>query len=345
MFGKDNEGLNRYLNEIYTAGIRGRELIQQMMLFSRKDQSQHDIIPMDIGTSLEEITKMLKGTFPAGINVDTSIKQDIPRVKGNPSLISQVLMNLCINAKDSMGIEGNLFISLTVEDINAELCSSCREHISGKYVAIHIEDNGAGISENILTHIFEPFFTSKEIGSGTGMGLSVVHGIVHKLGGHIVVTSHVGEGTKFKVYLPISDERGEDIELANAEEDSMQYDFSGLRVMVVDDEPSIAALLEASLEQCHAKVQAFTNSQQALAYFETAHDNIDLVITDQTMPSLTGIALSEKLLALRPDIKIILCTGHSADVTEKLALESGIKAFTYKPVKMNKLYQTIKDIV
>lgn len=343
MFAKENETLNNYLNEIYTAGTRGRELIQQMMIYSRKDQRQEDIAPMKIDVVIDETARMLKATFPASINIKTEIEKNIPYVKANSSLISQVLMNLCINAKDGMDKEGELLITLKVEHFKDRVCHSCLELYSGDYVVINIEDNGQGIAENILDRIFEPFYTSKKLGEGTGMGLSVVHGIVHKLGGHIVVNSTVGKGTHFKILLPVSDEK---IETKNIEglNDNKKYDFSDLTIMIVDDEPAIAGLLEASLKQCKAKVEVFTSSQQALAYFKSNANKIDLVITDQTMPDLTGIVLSQKLLALRSDIAIILCTGHSTEVTEESALQLGIKSFIYKPVKMEKLYSVINEL-
>lgn len=343
LYGKENENLNNYLNEIYTAGTRGRELIQQMMIYSRKDQNQEDISPMKIDVVIEETARMLKATFPTSINIKTVIEKNIPYVKSNSSLISQVLMNLCINAKDGMGKEGDLLITLAVENIINQNCHSCHELFTGEYVAINIKDNGKGISEDVLGRIFEPFFTSKKVGEGTGMGLSVVHGIVHKLGGHIVVTSTVGEGTNFKILLPISDEKSE---TNNTEKlnNHTQYDFSDLNIMIVDDEVAVAGLLEASLKRCKAIVEVFTESEQALAYFEADPDKIDIVITDQTMPDITGIALSEKLLALRSDIAIILCTGYSAEVTEELALNLGIKSFMHKPVKMEKLYSIINEL-
>jgi len=343
IFGKENETLNNYLNEIYTAGIRGRELIQQMMIYSRKDQGQEDIAPMKIDVVIAETARMLKATFPASINIKTTIEKNIPYVKANSSLISQVLMNLCINAKDGMGKEGELLITLNVEHFKDRVCHSCMELYSGDYVVINIKDNGQGIAENVLDRIFEPFFTSKKVGEGTGMGLSVVHGIVHKLGGHIVVNSTVGKGTHFKILLPVS---GEETEIENIEElsNNKKYDFSDLTIMIVDDESAVAGLLEASLKQSKAKVEVFTSSQQALAYFKGNAKKIDLVITDQTMPDLTGIVLSEKLLALRSDIKIILFTGHSTEVTEESALQLGIKSFMYKPVKMETLYSVINEL-
>lgn len=344
MYAKDNEGLNDNLKEIYTAGTRGRDLIQQMMIYSRKDQGDGaELLSMNLEEVVKETVSLLQATFPASINIETSTQENIPNIKSNSSLISQVLMNLCINAKDGMGKEGNLLITLNVESFNNQLCSSCHEIFSDTYVAINIKDDGKGIAEDILDRIFEPFFTSKKVGEGTGMGLSVVHGVVHKLGGHIVVTSTVGEGTNFKVLLPISDEK---IETKNNEKlnDNTQYDFSDLTVMVVDDEPAIAGFLERSLKLCKAKVEVFTSSQQALAHFEGEPEKVDIVITDQTMPDLTGVALSEKLLALRSDIAIILCTGYSTEITEESAFKLGIKSFMHKPVKMEKLYSIINEL-
>ena len=342
LFGKENESLNSYLNEIETAGIRGRELIKQMMIYSRKDQSENDLVAVKTEIILEETVSMLKATFPAGINIETRVEKNIPNVIANSSLLSQVLMNLCINAKDGMGKEGDLLITVKAENFNNSLCDSCHEHYSGDYVVIKIKDTGSGIDEEALKRIFEPFFTTKQVGKGTGMGLAVVHGAVHKLGGHILVDSIVGKGTSFKILLPASQKEINSVK--NAANGNIEYDFSDLNIMVVDDEPAVATLLEASLERCRANVKVFNDSQLALAFFEEDPTKVDLVITDQTMPNLTGINMSEKLLTLRPDIKIILCTGHSADVNEESALELGIKSFIYKPVKMIEMYKVINKL-
>ena len=343
LFGKENEALSDYLKEIETAGQRGRELIKQMMIYSRKDQAQSETEILNVDTIVKETASMLRATMPAGISIETSVAENIPHVEASSSLISQVLMNLCINAKDGMGKEGDLLITLKSKTYSDKLCNSCHEHFSGDYVSITIKDSGKGIDADILSRIFEPFFTTKQVGEGTGMGLSVVHGAIHKLGGHIYVESTVGEGTSFEIVLPASQETMGSSKPINAE--NIKHNFSDLNIMIVDDEPAVASLLGTSLEACNATVKIFNDSSLALAFFEDNADEIDLVITDQTMPNLTGIALSEKLLALRSDIKIILCTGHSADVTEESALERGVKKFIYKPVKLADLYNVINELM
>lgn len=342
LFAEDNKDLKGYLKEIYTAGARGRELVQQMMLYSRKDHDKEDFTPINIEDVLEETRNMLKATFPAGINIKTSVHKELPYVNGNSSLISQVLMNLCINAKDALNEQGEIFISVDEENFKNQICTSCQELYSGDYVVINIKDSGEGIDSDNLHRIFEPFFTSKQVGKGTGMGLSVVHGIVHKLGGHIMVASSVGKGAHIKILLPGINEN---IEVEkNSKITKVTHDFSGLNIMIVDDEPGVLGLLETSLKRCNAHVTAFTDSRKALEHFEKDPMSIDLVITDQTMPDLTGLALSEKLLLLRTDIKIILCTGHSVEATAESAFELGIKSFIHKPVKMTELYNIINEL-
>ena len=341
-FAEENETLSNYLDNILTAGIRGKKLIEQMMIYSRKDQTSSDIEPMNLESALIDTIKMLKATIPTSIKIDTNFQKNIPYIKSNEGLISQVFLNLCMNAKDSMGETGHLLITLDVEDFNHESCTSCHEHINGEYVVIGINDSGKGIEDDVFERMFEPFFTSKNIGEGTGMGLSVVHGIVHKLDGHIVVKSKLGEGSSFKILLPISNEN---IKTENSEKViSEKYDFSNLTIMVVDDEPGVAHFLEDSLTLFNAKVEVFTSSTQAFAYFEEYPDKFDIVITDQAMPDLTGIALSEKLLAIRPEQVIILCTGYSVEVTEESALQLGIKSLLHKPLEIKKLYNIINEI-
>ena len=247
-----------------------------------------------------------------------------------------------MNAKDSMGEEGNLLITLEVEEFNNNACASCGEFFVGKYVVIGIKDSGEGISKDVAERMFEPFFTSKKLGEGTGMGLSVVHGIVHKLGGHIIVKSEVGEGSTFKILLPISDKQ---IEIENTEPLlNTHYDFSDLKIMIVDDEPAVATLLDESLKQFNAKVDVFTNSVEALAFFTDQPEKFKIVITDQAMPNLTGVSFSKKLLELNPDINIILCTGYSSEVTEESAKQMGIKSFMEKPLEIEKLYKVINEL-
>lgn len=341
-FGDSNEVLANHLDQIYTAGTRGRKLIEQMMMYSRKDLNLDILTPMKVAPIIEETSRMLRATFPATINIETSIEADIPFVLSNAGLLSQMLMNLCINAKDGMGEEGELLISLSVEKYNHDVCNSCHETFAGEYVVINVKDNGRGIPENILERIFEPFFTSKNIGEGTGMGLSVVHGIVHKLSGHILVSSKMNEGTRFKILLPITDEK---IETKISEGKAhTTYDFSDLNIMIVDDEPAVASLLEAQLKRSKAKLAVFTDSLQALTFFENHPETFDIVITDQTMPDLTGAALSEKILAIRPDILIILCTGYSSEITEDIASQLGIKKFLHKPTNMQKLLNIINEL-
>jgi len=341
---KEDE-LKKYLQAIESAGIRGRDLIEQMMIYSRNDHIETSSIRVE--PVLEETIRMLKATFPATIGIQTSISPNMPPVQCHSGLLSQVLMNLCLNAKDSMTLDGCLKISLLVDDINEQLCMSCHGKFSGQFVVIEITDTGSGIDEDILTQIFEPFFTSKNTGEGTGMGLSVVHGIVHKSDGHIAVTSTSQQGTCFRVYLPALSENQKEGNLKSAgiaKSIDHQYDFSELAIMVVDDELAVAQYLTESLQMQHATVKRFTNSRLALQYFKEEGANIDIVVTDQTMPNLSGIQLSSQLLSHRADVNIVLCTGHTDSVTEDSALALGIKSFLYKPFDTKKLNSIINKL-
>lgn len=341
-FAKDNARLSDYLNHINMAGIRGRDLIQQMMVYSRKDQREDELTSIKIEDVIDETMTLLKATFPVGITIESSIQINMPSVKTNASLITQVLMNLCINAKDSIRNEGHILISLAVENFDDQVCNSCYSPVSGEYVVLSVEDDGEGIADDILGRIFEPFFTMKSIGEGTGMGLSVVHGVVHKLGGHIFVNSVIGEGASFKVLLPISTNKIEQIKPEMTKD--INYDFSGMNIMVVDDESAVADFIAESLKHCNARVEVFTRSDRALAHFAAHAQDFDLVVTDQAMPVLTGLELSEKLMAIRSDIKIILLTGHADDVSVPATQKMGIKAFIYKPVKINDFYHIINNL-
>ena len=342
-YGQLDENLSFYLGEIYTAGIRGRDLVKQMMLYSRKDEGSNDeITSMSLEPVIYETVTMLQSTFPSTIKISTSINVNTPNVKYNSSLMSQVLINLCINAKDSLQQQGEIKISLSTENFKPTSCSSCFENLSGQYVVVSIADNGTGIEDNILNRIFEPFFTSKNIGEGTGMGLSVVHGIVHKMGGHILVNSIVGEGTEFKIIMPASNDNTVIVE--EKRNNGTEFNFSQLKIMVIDDEPAVASFMAEAISAVGAEVEIFNDSQLAYEDFKARPSHFDLVITDQTMPSLTGMALSKSMLEINPDISIILCTGYSVEVTEEETIKYGIKSFMMKPVKMNNLFNIIKEL-
>jgi CheY-like chemotaxis protein len=255
--------------------------------------------------------------------------------------LHQIILNLTVNARDAMGEYGRIDIKLTQHHLSEELCSSCQNTFTGSFIKISVTDTGSGIEGHLIQNIFNPFFTTKEVGKGTGMGLSVVHGLVHNLGGHIQVESTMGKGTKISILLP---QTVEQTAPENYDEilENTGGTLAGVRIMVVDDEQAMTAMLQEFLGAQGALISAYTSPIAALNAFEEHPEQIDLVITDETMPGLSGMHLAEQLLKLHPGLPIILCTGYSEHATPELAEQAGICGFFYKPLKLNELLSKIR---
>ena len=227
---------------------------------------------------------------------------------------------------------------------------SCQKEYNGEYVKIMVHDSGDGIDEHVLKNIFDPFFTTKGVGKGTGMGLSVVHGLVHKAGGHIHLESIKGHGTTITILLPVASDqqvKKDDFSLIN----NHNEDLTGMRIMVIDDEQAIGDMLEELLEIRGAQVDVFVSPVEALEAFEEQPGIVDVVITDETMPGLTGIHLAKKMLILKSGLPVLLCTGYSDNVTEENIRQAGLSGYFNKPVdikqlvgKLQELSKTIKTV-
>lgn len=342
---KNSEKLHRYVGEIILASQRARDLIAQMLIFSRLRPELEDTSPSVVllNPIVKEVIGLLRSSMPTTITLNYRI--DDPEIRAGIQAVHlhQVLMNLCINARDAIGEYGTIQISTTTRDAGG-ICDACLQEFSGRYIEIAVADSGPGIEETIRAKMFEPFFTSKEVGKGTGMGLAVVHGVVHALGGHIIVESAAGSGATIRILLPepAPDTLAKDdgIEASLLQEQAL----AGLRIMVVDDERAMGSMLVELLEMQGAAPLFFENGKKALAHFQTHLDQIDLVLTDETMPELSGFSMAREMLKTRPDLPIVLCTGHSDYVDQGMALESGIGAFLNKPLDLAKLVQTIKTL-
>lgn len=326
------------LQQVLKASFRAKDLIQHLLLFSRKQELRKTSI--DISSVVNESTTLLRATIPSTIRFDLNIKKDVGKIKADSTQIQQVIINLCTNSAYAMGKQGGvLTITLDTISIN-ETGTRPGELSSGKYAHLQIQDNGTGIESEKLGRIFEPFFTTKDTGKGTGMGLAVVHGIVNSHGGAISVTSKLQLGTIFDVYFPLLEQS-----------DELKKPFSDIphgnneKIVIVDDEESVAISTSALLNRLNYSTVTFTDSKTALEYFRSNHDKCDLVITDQTMPNLTGIDLARQLLLMRSDLPIILFSGYSATITEADALEAGIKAFIMKPMTREKLANRVYSLL
>lgn len=347
-FARDNEKLSSYLSEVETAGGRARDLISQMLTFSRGGSSEPCTLQMRV--VVKDSLKLLASTIPSSIMVKSHYENDLPKVLLDPVQLQQLVMNLCINARDSIQGSGEIDIRVYTSDpVDDAVCIACKQQIQTDNVVLEIKDSGSGIDSVLLDRIFDPFFSTKAVGKGTGMGLSMVHGIVHEHGGHIQVDSQPGEGSTFRLYFPaVSAEKiSTEAEVDNKKIQQLPSELpvKNYRVLVVDDERTVAGFLKELLGSKGYDVVIETDSERAVSLFERDPYSFNAVITDQTMPKLTGVELAKKLFKVRSEIPIILCTGFSEEVDEKLAFDIGIHAYLDKPVNPSQLCQLLSRLI
>ena len=324
---------------IKEAGYRAADLVKQILTFSRKSEQKK--IALHVHNLVKETITLIRASTPTSMEIENNIEAHNDVIFADPSQIHQLLMNLCTNAIHAMGEKGHLAIStenVTMSD--TDLVSFSKDVDHGEFLKLSVSDTGVGIDKKILEQIFEPFFTTKSVGEGTGMGLSVVHGIVESHAGVIKVDSEPSKGTTFDVYFPTR--IYEDTSKTNAVASMPKGNET---ILFVDDEKLLTTLGEETLKSLGYKVIVQTDSREALDCFQKNHDIIDLVITDQSMPNLTGKELAKKILKIREDIPIIICTGHSETLTKEEAKTIGIKAFRAKPFVGPDMAQTVRKLL
>ncbi len=326
------------MQQVLTAGNRAKELVRQILTFSRKGGQERQ--PIQLHTAIQEAMKLLRASLPATIRIHQDIAVDVGMILADPTQMQQVLMNLCLNAAYAMhNGEGLLEIGLDAVEVDASLAARHPELSPGSYVCLIVRDNGQGIPEATLERIFEPLFTTKIASEGTGMGLAVVHGIVTSHGGAITVASKPGQGATFTVYLP---RLNQPTIAAAAPRETVPQGKE--RILFVDDEASLARLAKHMLTRLGHEVIVTTSSLEALTTFRTSPHAFDLVITDQTMPHMTGDTLARELRHIRADIPTILCTGYSHLIDANEAAAQGINAFLHKPILARDLAATIQQV-
>jgi signal transduction histidine kinase/ActR/RegA family two-component response regulator len=328
------------LEEILKAANRAKDLVQQILTFSR--QSDQERKPVKVQYIIKEAIRLLRASIPASTEIIFQIDEHCGPIKGDATQIHQVIMNLCTNAYQAMQEKGgNLEIKLTEVDIGYEETIEKIGMQPGKHVQLSVTDEGCGMDRSVMDRIFEPYYTTKEQGKGTGLGLSVIHGIVKNHGGDITVSSTPGKGTTFKVHLPMIDE----VDTGIQPEPDNGAATGNERILLVDDEEQIVAMEQKMLENLGYQVTARTDSTEALEVFAKQPQDFDLVITDMTMPHMTGDQLAQKLLDIKPSLPVILCTGFNEVITEDKALSLGIQKFVMKPVVKNELATTIRTVL
>ncbi len=326
------------LQEVLIAGNRARDLVQQILMFSK--QSDQELKPVKMKLIVNETLKLMRASLPSTIEIQRNIRSD-SMVLADPTRINQVIMNLCTNAGAAMKEKGGILeVGLFDVELDSESMAAHPDMKPGKYVRLMVSDTGHGMPTEVMDRIFDPFFTTKEREEGTGLGLSMVHGIVTSFDGFITPSSEEGKGSIFSVHLPVIE--GE----AHAEaESSFPLPTGTERILFVDDEPPIAKLGDRLLRRLGYRVETRISSIEALELFKAKHESIDLVITDMTMPNMTGDQLAREMLRIKRNIPIILCTGFSRMVTEKDAKAMGVGAFITKPILMHELAETIRILL
>ncbi len=328
------------LQQVITAAGRAKGLVQQILAFSR--QAPQERKPFQPQLLVKEALKLLRASLPSTIEIREEISPDCGVIMADPTQFHQIIMNLCTNAYQAMRLTGGVLgVRLAKITIDNDSRVPNIELAPGDYVLLEVSDTGCGIEQKALAHIFDPYFTTKGKGEGTGLGLSVVHGIVKSYQGHITVYSEPGQGTRFHVYLPRIAEAH-----SLAEADHIEAIPTGTeRVLVVDDEAAITTMLEVILHGLGYQVTSSGNSLEALALIEQDPMAFDLLITDMTMPHLTGFELTAKALAIRSDLPVILCTGFSELINKEQTQALGIRAYLMKPISVRELGQAVRKVL
>jgi PAS domain S-box-containing protein len=335
---EENSPVRNNLHEILEAGKRATDLVRQILTFSR--QTEHELSPVQIDLIVKETLTLLRASLPTTIEIRKKIKSDAMAMS-DPTQIHQILMNLCVNASHSMREKGGILaVDLESVEIDTDLSGKYPDLKAGPYLSMSVCDSGHGIAPEMLNRIFDPFFTTKTREHGTGLGLSVIHGIVKDFGGAIYAFSELGKGSIFKVFIPAIERR------ISPEQRTKTPTPKGTEyILFVDDEPMLAKMGKQLLESLGYRVEMITKSSDALELFRKKPDKFDLVVTDMTMPNITGEKLAIELMNIRPDIPVILSSGFNYNIDEKKAMALGIRAFISKPVLKQEIAKTIRNVL
>jgi len=327
------------LNKIYAGALRAKNLVNQILVFSRQDKNELKL--MKIQPIIKEVLQLIRSTIPAMIKINPDISSDCGVIRADPTQLHQVIMNLSTNAYHAMEETGGE-LTITLKEIELGKYDILTPDMKpGVYACLSVADTGMGMNKNLTKKIFEPFFTTKEKGKGTGMGLSVVHGIVMGMGGAVQVYSEPAKGTQFHVYFPLEKSCVTEQNIENI--DPIKGGVE--KILLVDDEQAILTMETKMLERMGYHVTPHSSSIQALEAFRDSPDNFDLVITDMAMPNLPGDKLAVALNRICHDIPILMCTGFSENMTEKKAAALGVKGFLMKPIVMKDFLNKIREVL
>jgi signal transduction histidine kinase/ActR/RegA family two-component response regulator len=329
----------RHIMKVLEAGMRGRDLVKQLLTFSRRTEEQRK--PLRLSSILKETVKLLRASIPTTISISANVKSESGVILGDPVQIQQVIMNLATNAAYAMRERGGI-LDISLSDFSVGRSNENPHGMEpGLYMKLTVQDTGTGVPPAIMEKIFDPFFTTKKQGEGTGLGLSVVMGIVKQYEGYITAESEPGKGSIFTVYFP----KVEEAPVTEAAPGHEAVPTGDERILFVDDEEALVEMGEDLLAELGYEVVCRTSSREALALFRLDPSRFDLVVTDQTMPDLTGIELAKEMLLIRPDIPIILCTGFSHLVDADSARVAGIRGFVMKPLTKREIARTVRKVL
>ena len=327
------------VQEILKAGLRGSDLVKQILAFSR--QSEQKLMPVRPQQVLKEVMKLIRSTIPSYIEIEENLQSDCGFIMADPTQIHQVAMNILTNAFHAVEAKGGK-IEVILKELTLET-DAFPDSLPGpgRYALLSVADTGHGISSDLMNKIFEPYFTTKEQGKGTGLGLAVAYGIVRKLKGDIKVYSEMGKGTNFNIYLPLMEKPSDTYAV-----ETTKTDLGGNeRILLVDDEETVVNLEKMMLERLGYHVTERTGSTDALKAFKADPFAFDLVISDMTMPNMTGDQLSRELITVRPDIPIIICTGFSERIDQEKAEAMGVKGLLMKPIVRSEMDRMVRKVL
>jgi len=326
------------LEEIKSASLKASGIVKQLLSFSRKTDQHHR--PIHIGPIVVDTLNLLRSTIPTSIGIHQNISTKDKTILADPIQINQIIMNLCINSSHEMDREGGM-IEITVDAVTTiPKNADNSESLPKEYVRLQVSDNGHGIDAEIIDRIFDPYFTTKEIGKGSGMGLAVVHGIVKNHGGTISVQNIPGSGVTFTILFPVVNKRPQ---VTVTDKNSLPT--GNETILIVDDEESIVKMTQRMVEQLGYSAEGRTHPQDALQLFQENPDHFDLIISDMTMPEMTGITLAQKIKNIAPDIPVIICTGHNPNPDDENAEKTTISAYITKPILMHDLAKTLRMVL
>jgi PAS domain S-box-containing protein len=336
--------LARHLQQAQHGATRARELIQQMLTFSRAQKGRPRVVAL--APLVEDAVKLLGSSLPSSVELRTALETGLPGVMIDPVHVEQILLNLCINARDAMEGAGTISVGVRLAaQGGGAACTSCHQAADGRYVELTVADTGPGIEPQVIERMFEPFFSTKEVGRGSGMGLSTVHGIVHEHGGHIVVDTAPGGGASFRVLLPALEGEAD----AAAPEDDrkarrkpLRHTLEG-RVLLVDDEQMVGEFMAELLGGWGLEVKVYRNPVEAERWLAGDPARVDLVLTDQTMPKMTGLELAARVGAMRPGMPVILYSGYAENLREDDLARCGVRALLAKPVEPEPLFAALAE--